>query len=366
MREFAEKTGIKMYKEGDGIEHVVLPEDGEIVPGDIVAGTDSHTDTHGALACFAFGVGTSDAEYAMATGKMYNFTVPETIKFNLDGKIPFGVYGKDIILYILGKMGAGGCSNKVAEFSGLAANELSMANRFTMCNMAVEMSARTAIFGFDDKTEKYLKGRSKWPYYSDLCSDSDAKYSQVIDIDVSKIGPMVSFPHLPANAAPISKLEEMIEKSKLSKGKSFVAVDSDEINNAFIGSCTNGREEDMYIGASILAGKKVHPNVNLIVVPGSRKIYNWMIDNGIMDIYAQAGANIESSNCGPCFGKHMGVLSEKGRMCGTSNRNYEGRMGSKDAKIFLASPATVAASSIEGKITDPRPYIPRKTERLKF
>lgn len=357
MKKFAGSTGIRMYKQGEGIEHILLPEHGFIVPGDIVIGTDSHTDTNGALNCLGFGVGTTDAEYAMVTGNLYDFTVPESILFELNGKPLKGVSGKDIILYIIGKMGAGGCSQKVAEFYGEGLKYLSMDDRFTIANMCVEMSARTGLFPYDKVTEEYVKKiKTKWPIGHSYV-EGDANYAKRIQINLSEIEPMVSFPHLPSHSTTISGIEQMIQKTKTSSDKSLAQVENTSINYAFIGSCTNGRKSDLETGANILKGRKVHPSVTLIVIPGSQEVYNWALKKGIIQIYANAGALIESPNCGPCFGMHMGVLGPGDRMISTSNRNYIGRMGSKDALIFLASPATVAASAIESRITDPRPYI---------
>lgn len=356
LKEFAKPRGIKVYKEGDGIEHVVLIEDGHIVPWDVVIGTDSHTDTNGALGALAFGVGTSDGFYAMATGHIYDFVVPQSIKFELTGSLSKGVYSKDIILYIIGKMGAGGCSQRVAEFSGEGVHTLSMDARTTICNMAVEMSARTGIMAYDDTLAKYLEGRAQWPV-EPIDRDLDATYADTMTVDLSSLEPCVAFPHKPANVTPISQIQEMIERSQKEPTPDFCPVDSDKITDAFLGACTNGRYEDLVAGAEVLRGNNVHPDVNLIVIPASRKVYERAMDEGILQVFIKAGANVESSNCGPCFGSHMGVLSSKGRAISSSNRNYQGRMGSPDARIFLASPATVAASAIEGHIADPRKYL---------
>jgi 3-isopropylmalate/(R)-2-methylmalate dehydratase large subunit len=355
MQSFSKERGIKCYKEGDGIEHVVLIEDGQIVPWDIVLGTDSHTDTNGALGTLAFGVGTTDAEYAMATGHLYDFVVPESVKFELTGVLPKGVFSKDIILHIIGTMGAGGCSKRVAEFTGPGVRSLTMDARTTMCNMAVEMSARTGIMAYDDVLADFLKDRAMWPV-EPIDSDPDATYAQTYSIDLSSLEPTVAFPNKPANTTPISKLQDMIERSQREPTPDFVPVDDDTITDAFLGSCTNARYEDLVAGAQVMRGHKVHPDVNLIVIPASRKVYERAMDEGLLQVFVKAGANVESSNCGPCFGSHMGVMSGKSKMISTSNRNYKGRMGSPDARIFLASPATVIASAIEGRITDPRKY----------
>jgi 3-isopropylmalate/(R)-2-methylmalate dehydratase large subunit len=356
MQAFAKERGIKMYKEGDGIEHVVLIEDGHIVPWDIVLGTDSHTDTNGALGSLAFGVGTTDSLYAMATGHLYDFMVPESVKFELSGSLPVGVYSKDIILHIIGTMGAGGCSKRVAEFTGPGVRSLSMDARTTICNMAVEMSARTGIMAYDDVLAAYLEGRAQWPV-EPIDSDPDASYAETVKIDLSALEPQVAFPHKPANTTAISRVQEMIRRSQRQPTPDFCTVDNDTITDAFLGSCTNARYEDLVEGASVMRGHKVHPEVNLIVIPSSRKVYERAMDEGILQVFIKAGANVESSNCGPCFGSHMGVMSSQSKMISSSNRNYKGRMGSPDARIFLASPATVIASAIEGCLADPRKYL---------
>lgn len=356
MEAFAKKRGITVYKEGDGIEHVVLIEEGHIVPWDVVLGTDSHTDTNGAMGALAFGVGTTDGFYAMATGHIYDFVVPETIKFELTGALPAGVYAKDIILHIIGQMGAGGCSRCVAEFSGEGLRGLSMDARTTICNMAVEMSARTGIIGFDQTLADYLDGRAQWPVES-LNSDADARYADTLTVDLAALEPCVAFPHKPANVTPISQLNAMVERSQQVDSADFCAVQHTKITDAFLGACTNGRFEDLAAGAAVLRGRKVHPDVNLIVIPASRKVYERALDEGILNVFVKAGANIESPNCGPCFGSHMGVLSRNAQMISSSNRNYQGRMGAPESKIFLASPATVAASATEGRIADPRQYL---------
>ncbi len=356
MQEFSRQCGTKMYKEGDGIEHVILIEDGQIVPWDIVLGTDSHTDTNGALGALAFGVGTTDGLYAMATGHLYDFMVPESVKFELTGTLPKGVYSKDIILHLIGLMGAGGCSKRVAEFTGPGVRSLPMDARTTMCNMAVEMSARTGIMAYDAVVGDFLQGRAQWPV-EPIDSDLDADYAQVVKLDLSNLEPTVAFPHKPANTTPISQLQAMIERSQREPTPDFCTVDDDTITDAFVGSCTNARYEDLVAAAQIMRGHKVHPDVNLIVIPASRKVYERAMDEGLLQVFVKAGANVESSNCGPCFGSHMGVMSSKSRMISTSNRNYKGRMGSPEARIFLASPATVVASAIEGRITDPRKYL---------
>jgi len=352
MRQFAADQGIKMYKEGDGIEHTVVTEEGFVRPGEVVVATDSHTDTVGAIGALGFGIGTTEAEYALATGEIYDFFIPETYKFKVTGDFLPGVSAKDLILTILGAVKEGGCSKKVAEYSGDTIRRMGMDGRFTMCNMSVEMSARTGIVNPDEITRDFMRDTiSRHPELSQelsarmdagslasVKSDDDATYASEMDIEAAKIEPQVAMPHSPANTKPVSEVP-------------------DEVNVVFIGSCTNARHTDLAEAAKILKGKKVHPSVNLLVIPASRLVYNWAMSEGILKIFADAGANIESSNCGPCFGKHMGVLSPGDRCLSTSNRNYKGRMGSPEAMIYLSSPATAAASAIEGRITDPRRYV---------
>lgn len=356
MENFAEQQGSFCYKEGDGIEHVVLIEDGYILPGEVILGTDSHTCTNGAFNALALGIGTTDGIYGLATGYLYDFQVPETIRFNLQGKFPKGVYGKDLILHLIGFLGVDGASKKVIEFGGAALKNISLEQRITIANMAVEMGARTAIFEPDEILKNYLKGKNKFSYQF-FYPDIGASYQKVIDIDLNNLEPCVAFPHKPSNVTFISQIEKYQKKTKKSQNKDLAKVDSLEVTDAFLGACTNGRYEDFIEAAKILKGRKVHPKVNFVVIPASRKVYQQLMKEGILEIFAEAGANIESSNCGPCFGKHMGVIGKKAQMISSSNRNYIGRMGSNEAKIFLASPATVAASAIEGKITDPRRFL---------
>ncbi len=356
MEVFGREQGMQTYREGDGIEHVVLIEDGHIVPWDIVLGTDSHTCTNGAMGALAFGVGTTDGTYAMATGHLYDFTVPDTFQFELTGSFPKGVFAKDLILSIIGRLGAGGCSRRVAEFMGEGVARMGMDARTTICNMAVEMSGRTGIMPYDQTLSAYLTGRAKWPV-EPIASDPDARFADRMQVDLSTLEPMVAFPHKPANATPVSAVPEMIAKSQTHPTPDFPAVENDRITDAFLGACTNGRYEDLVEAAKVLRGHKVHPGVSFVVIPASRKVYERAMDEGILQVFAKAGANIESSNCGPCFGSHMGVLSKNAQMISSSNRNYQGRMGSREARIFLASPATVTASAIEGRIADPRKYL---------
>lgn len=349
MKEFARDQGIKMYKEGDGIEHTVVTEEGFVRPGEIVVATDSHTDTVGAIGALGFGIGTTEAEYALALGEIYDFFVPDTYKFEISGAFQLGVSPKDLILTILGTLKEGGCSKRIAEYTGDTMRKTSMDGRFTMCNMSVEMSARTAVVEPDQVTLEFMQDIvQRHPELSKeltesmgsvraMQSDHDAVYASTMELQASEILPQVALPHSPANVKPVSEV-------------------NDEINQVFIGSCTNARPSDLMEAARVMRGRKVHKNVNLLVIPASRLTYNWAMSEGILKIFADAGANIESSNCGPCFGKHMGVLSPGDRCLSTSNRNYKGRMGSPDALIYLSSPATAAATAIEGRLTDPRRY----------
>jgi 3-isopropylmalate/(R)-2-methylmalate dehydratase large subunit len=349
MKRFAEEEGLGIYKEGDGIEHTVVTEDGFVLPGEIVLGTDSHTDTVGAVGALGFGIGTTETEYALGTGEIYDFVVPGTCRFQIEGEFGKGVGAKDLILYILGQMGEGGCSRMVAEYTGSAITSMGMDGRFTMCNMSVEMGARSGIISPDGITEEFLREsairnpsvsaqiQSRIETFPELRSDEDSDSSRGADVVVSDLQPQIALPHSPANVKPVAEI-------------------SDEINFVFIGSCTNGRHSDLLEASKILKGRNVHPSVNLVVIPASRNVYNWAARSGVLQIFAESGANIESSNCGPCFGKHMGVLSAGDKCVSTSNRNYRGRMGSPEAKIYLASPATAAACAVEGRIVDPRSY----------
>lgn len=349
MKEFASEQGIKMYKEGDGIEHTVVTEEGFVRPGEICVATDSHTDTVGAVGALGFGIGTTEAEYALALGEIYDFFVPETYKFEIRGDFKPGSSAKDLILHILGTLKEGGCSKRVAEYTGDTIRRMGMDGRFTMCNMSVEMSARTAIVNPDQVTLDFMQDivRRHGELGAELeesmkkvnlaRSDENAEYSAKMEIDAGEIEPQIALPHSPANVKPASEV-------------------NDEVNVVFIGSCTNARHTDLLEAARVIKGHKVNKNVNLLVIPASRLVYNWAMNEGVLKIFADAGANIESSNCGPCFGKHMGVLAPGDHCVSTSNRNYKGRMGSPEAFIYLASPATAAATAIEGKVADPRRY----------
>jgi len=337
VREFAEQNNIPHYWEvGEaGIEHVLLPERGLIKPGMLITGADSHTCTGGALGAFATGVGSADTGFAFATGMLW-FKVPHTIKFIYNGKRGKWVMGKDLILYTIGKVGVSGALYKVMEFTGPVIRNLPMDDRFTMCNMAIEAGGKTGIVEPDDITRKYLseRGVKDGVFYK---SDEDAEYDDIIEIDVSNIEPQVAFPHLPENTKPISE----------------VAKEDIKIDQAFIGSCTNGRLSDLRIAAKILKGRKKDKHVRLIIIPSTPLIYRQALKEGLFDIFLDAGAVISTPTCGPCLGGHMGVLASGEVAISTTNRNFVGRMGSPKAYIYLSNPAIAAASAVLGKIGSP-------------
>ena len=334
MREFAREQGLIYFEVGQmGIEHVLLPEQGLVLPGDVVIGADSHTCTYGALGAFATGMGSTDIASAMATGDIW-MKVPPTIKLIYYGSLPKWVGGKDLILYTIGNIGVDGALYAAIEFAGEAIDALSMDGRFTMANMAVEAGAKAGIFRVDDKTLAYIKSRAKRPYkvYE---PDNDAEYSQVIEYDVSSLEPQVALPHSPANTKPVSGVGDI------------------EIDQAVIGSCTNGRLEDLRVAAQILKGRKVHPRVRCIIIPGSQQVYLDALSEGLIEVFIRAGAVVSTPTCGPCLGGHMGVLADGERCISTTNRNFVGRMGSPKSEVCLSSPAVAAASAIMGRITSP-------------
>jgi 3-isopropylmalate/(R)-2-methylmalate dehydratase large subunit len=334
MREFAHEQEILYFEVGQmGIEHVLLPEQGLVLPGDVVIGADSHTCTYGALGIFATGMGSTDIASAMATGDIW-MKVPPTIKLVYHGRLGKWVSGKDLILYTIGDIGVDGALYSAMEFAGEAIDALSIDSRFTMANMAIEAGAKAGIFGVDDKTLDYIKPRAKRPY-TVYEPDDDAEYSQVIEYDVSAIEPQVALPHSPANTKPVSQVENI------------------EINQAVIGSCTNGRLEDLRITAQILKGRKVHPEVRCIIIPGSQQVYLDALVEGLIETFIRAGAVVSTPTCGPCLGGHMGVLADGERCISTTNRNFVGRMGSTKSEVYLANPAVAAASAIIGKIAGP-------------
>ena len=338
IREFSREQGLTHHMEQGkcGVEHAILPESGIVVAGDAVIGADSHTCTYGAIGAFSTGVGTTDIATGMATGQLW-FKVPSAIKFNLHGKLPKYVSGKDVILHIIGRIGVDGALYKSMEFTGEGVKELSMADRFTICNMAIEAGAKNGIFPVDEAAIKYLDKHAKRDYkiYE---ADKDAEYEEVVDVDLSAIRPTVAFPHLPGNAKTVDEIE---------------AMDKIYIDQVVIGSCTNGRMEDLRKAAAILKGKKVADNVRVMVVPATQKIYLQCILEGILETFVEAGCAVNTPSCGPCMGGHMGVLAKGEKCVSTTNRNFVGRMGDVESLIYLASPETAAASAIAGYIANP-------------
>ena len=332
VREFAREQGISHYYEVGcmGVEHALLPEQGVVGPGDLIIGADSHTCTYGALGAFSTGVGSTDAGVGMAVGKAW-FKVPETILFKVEGALAPGVTGKDVILHIIGMIGVDGALYKAIEFTGSAIEGLSMDERLTICNMAVEAGAKAGLIPVDDVARAYLDGRVERPY-TVHASDPDAEYSQVIEIDAADIVPTVAFPHLPSNTRPVSEARDV------------------RIDQAVIGSCTNGRLEDMRQVAAVLKGRKVAPGVRCIVIPATQKVYRQCIEEGLTDIFLDANCAVSTPTCGPCLGGHMGVLAAGERAVTTTNRNFVGRMGHPDSEVYLASPAVAAASAVLGHI----------------
>ena len=334
-REFACRHDITNYFDvGEmGIEHALLPEKGLVVAGDAVIGADSHTCTYGALGAFSTGVGSTDMAAGMVTGKAW-FKVPSAIKFELTGKPSRWVSGKDVILHIIGMIGVDGALYKSMEFCGDGIRNLTMDDRFTICNMAIEAGGKNGIFPVDELTEEYMKEHSKRDYkiYE---ADADAEYDAVYTIDLSELKPTIAFPHLPENTRTIEEAGEV------------------RIDQSVIGSCTNGRIDDMRIAAGILKGRKVAKGVRCIVIPATQAIYLQCIREGLMEIFVEAGAVVSTPTCGPCLGGYMGILAEGERCISTTNRNFVGRLGHVDSEIYLASPAVAAASAVTGKISCP-------------
>ncbi len=336
VRDFAHKHKIVNYFEVGrvGIEHVILPEKGIVAPGMLTIGADSHTCTYGALGGFSTGVGSTDLGVALATGEAW-FKVPETIKVNITGKKPNDICGKDVMLTLIGMIGVDGALYKALEFTGESISELSMTDRLTIANMAIEAGAKNGIFPVDRVTLDYVKDRVTKPYEV-VTADSDAGYCQTVEINLSELKPVVAFPHLPENTHTVESIKEPIN-----------------IDQVIIGSCTNGRLEDLAIAASILKGHKVHPNVRCIVIPGSPKVYLDAIHKGYVDIFIEAGAAVSTPTCGPCLGAHMGIMTAGERCVSTTNRNFRGRMGHVDSEVYLAGPYVAAASAILGRIAAP-------------
>jgi 3-isopropylmalate/(R)-2-methylmalate dehydratase large subunit len=338
LRKFAKEQNIRLYDVGEGgICHQVMPEKGYVTPGSLIVGADSHTCTYGAFGSFGTGIGSTEAAAVFATGKLW-LKVPEAIKFNVEGKFPKYVTPKDLVLHIIGKVGVDGAIYKSTEFTGQTMRDMSIAGRMTVCNMAVEMGAKNGIVAPDETTVKFLESRV--PKAKALVdgwkSDADAKYEKTIEINVSDMEPQVAVPSSVDNVKPISKVGDVA------------------VNQAFIGSCTNGRIEDLRMAAQIMKGKKVKSGVRALVIPASQEVFAQALKEGLTEIFTESGALMCGATCGPCLGGHIGLLAS-GEVCvSTSNRNFVGRMGSPQANVYLASPAVVAASALTGKLTDPR------------
>ncbi|MEG3068771.1 MAG: 3-isopropylmalate dehydratase large subunit [Syntrophaceticus schinkii] len=334
MREFAQEKGIRLYDIGEGVCHQLIPEKGHVGPGSLVIGADSHTCTYGALNAFATGVGSTDLAAALISGKMW-FKVPETIKFICHGRLPAGVYSKDLILFLINQVTADGVTYMAAEYTGEAISQLSVEARFTISNMAIEMGAKVGLMEADDKVMEWVCDHSNNQFEA-VKADADAEYFAVKEYDVSDLTPYVAKPHRVDNGVPIGE------------------VAGTPIQQAVLGTCTNGRLEDLTIAAQVLEGRKIHPDVRFIVAPASRQIYLDAMDTGVLKTLVQAGAAVVTPGCGPCVGTHNGIPSDGENVISTANRNFKGRMANSNAFIYLASPATVAASAVKGEITDPR------------
>jgi 3-isopropylmalate/(R)-2-methylmalate dehydratase large subunit len=338
VREFCKRHEIPYYYEVGrmGIEHVLMHEKGFVAPGELIAGADSHACTHGALGAFGTGVASTDMLSVMTLGELW-LRVPETIKITFQSDLPLGVYGKDLILYTLRKIGMEGARYKAVEFYGEAVSQLSMDSRFTLCNMAVECGAKTAIIPPDEKSMAYAKARCHRDF-TPVYADEDAQYSEEYIWDAGNIKPLVALPHAPDNVVPV---DELVREKKI------------PIHQAFIGSCTNGRMEDLRIAADILKGRRVHPDVRLIVIPGSQEVYLSAIKEGLLQTLVEAGAAVSTPTCGPCLGGHMGVLAAGERCVSTSNRNFQGRMGHLDSEVYLTGVPAAAASAVLGRLALP-------------
>jgi len=336
LRKFARETKVNLSEIGDGISHQRLVES-FVNPGDIVVGADSHTCTSGSLAAFATGMGSTDVAIAMATGKTW-LKVPETFLIRVSGRFPDGVHPKDLILYIIGMLGAEGASYRALEFAGETLEKMPISGRLTLCNMAVEAGAKVGLVASDGLTRAYLKEVGRESRYKEIKPDKDAKYERVFEIDASRLEPMVALPETPDNVKPISE----------------VRTRDIEIDQVFIGTCTNGRIEDLRLVADILKGHRCAPGTRLIVAPASRQVYLQAVQEGIFEILIEAGATILNPGCGACVGLQGGVLADSEKCLSTGNRNFKGRMGNPNAEIYLSSPATAAWTAVRGKISDPR------------
>ena len=335
MREFVKEQGIKnFYDVYEGVCHQVVPEKGHALPGTVIVGSDSHTCTNGALGAFSTGIGSTDMAMVFATGQLW-FKVPETIQYNITGKLPENVTSKDVILNIIGQVGQDGATYKACEYAGETVQNMDMSDRLVMSNMAIEMGGKTGLVEPDKVTDEYLKNRTNKPY-TKFTTDSDASSLEVMDIDVSQLEPQVACPNYVDNVKPASECEDV------------------EIDQVFIGSCTNGRLKDLEQAARILKGNKIKKGVRALVIPSSRTIYKQALDEGLMDIFVDAGALVCNPCCGPCLGGHIGLIGDGEVSLSTSNRNFKGRQGSPEGKVYLSSPIVAAESALTGHITAPR------------
>jgi len=338
IRRFVAEQGIaSFYDVGEGICHQVLPEKGHALPGYLIVGSDSHTPTAGAFGAFAAGIGRTEAAAVMATGEIW-LMVPHSFRILLQGRLPQGVYAKDVILHVIGDLGADGADYRSVEFAGPAIQEMSVAGRMVLCNMAAEMGAKVGVVEPDEKTREWLRGRTTVEY-GEVLADPDADYERTIEYDLAALEPQVARPHRVDNVSPISD------------------VVGTRIDQAFIGTCTNGRLEDFEVAANILRGRRIAPNTRLLILPASREVLLASMAAGIITDLVTAGAVVLNPGCGPCLGAHQGVMAPGEVTISTANRNFKGRMGCKDAEIYLASPATVAASALRGEVTDPREFL---------
>jgi 3-isopropylmalate/(R)-2-methylmalate dehydratase large subunit len=335
MRDFAREQEITHYYEIGcmGVEHALLPEQGVVVPGDVIIGSDSHTCTYGALGAFATGVGSTDAAAGYATGEAW-FKVPSSLKFDINGELGPWVSGKDVILHIIGMIGVDGALYQSMEFTGSTISAMGMDDRMTICNMAIEAGGKSGIIAVDDTTRAYVTGRAEREW-TEFHSDADAEYAAVYRIDAADIVPTVAFPHLPSNTRPATESRDV------------------RVDQVVIGSCTNGRIEDLRIAAEVLKGRKAHEDVRLIIIPATQEIYRQAMHEGLFDIFLDANAAVSTPTCGPCLGGHMGILAAGERAVATTNRNFVGRMGDPTSEVYLSSPAVAAATAVAGHIAVP-------------
>ena len=334
IRAFAQEQDISILQEG--ICHQVMPERGYVIPGNIIVGADSHTCTYGALGAFATGMGSTDIGVAYATGRAW-FRVPQTINIRIMGTLPFGVYAKDVTFEMVRRLGVDGANYRAIEYTGDLVEQMQVSERFTLCNMAIEMGGKAGLVAPDATTQAWLGGRTDRDY--PLLAPRDPRYERVIEIDVGRLQPLIACPPDVNNVAPVEEVEHV------------------QIDQVFLGTCTNGRLDDLAIAADIMRGKTIHPQTRMVVVPASREVYLEAMHLGYLEIFVQAGASVGTPGCGPCIGRHYGVLAPGERALTTMNRNFTGRMGDPTAEIYLGSPATVAASALTGHITDPRNYL---------